>query len=329
MKKLSIIIPVYKVEKYIKKCLESCLSDPNIEEYEVIIVNDETPDNSMEIVESFTSTYRNLRIVSKKNGGLSSARNAGLKIAEGEYIWFVDSDDYISNAAISSVLSDIARYDDDVFFYDIIRVDEQTKIESYRKMASYENSVSKTGFDWLRYNENMYPMAQMFVFKKSFLFSNNLFFKEGILHEDIEFKWRFFQASSRIRYVPRADYYYLLRSTGSISTDFSKKRSSDMCSIVMSEIQYVKAMKSGSNRDSAALSMFRNFEGYLVFIAKYDAKSEYANIREFGPDLRIILRSIFFKGSVKRNVKMILAFISPMLLLKIFKLGNKIRKQSK
>lgn len=329
MKKLSIVIPVYNVEKYIKKCLESCICEHNIEDYEIIIVNDETPDNSLQIVEPFAKKYSNIRIISKKNGGLSSARNAGLKIAEGEYIWFVDSDDYISSTAISSIINDIKQHDDDVFFYDIIKVEEITGIETYRKMSSDDVSVTRTGFDWLRYNENMYPMAQMFVFKQKFLLENNLFFREGILHEDIEFKWRFFQATSKIRYIPRSNYYYLLRNTGSISTVFSQRRSNDIFSTISSEIKWIEAMDSGRNRDSAALSMFRNFEGYIVYIAKYNAISEYANIRKITPSLRKILRSICYKGSITENIKMMLALFSPLLLLKMITLANSIRNRSK
>lgn len=103
--KLSIIIPVYNVERYLRQCLESCLSqDVPKSQYEVIIVNDGSPDNSQAIIDEYSSKYDNVRVLKKKNGGLSSARNAGLNIASGDYIWFVDSDDWVAD--VVSILCD-------------------------------------------------------------------------------------------------------------------------------------------------------------------------------------------------------------------------------
>ena len=94
--KLSIIIPMYNVEPYIEKCLLSCLNQ-NIPhaDYEIIVVNDGSPDGSLGIARRIASTVDNMLIVSQENGGLSAARNKGLSYAKGEYVWFVDSDDWI------------------------------------------------------------------------------------------------------------------------------------------------------------------------------------------------------------------------------------------
>ena len=92
MKKLSIIIPVYNVEKYVGKCLESCLNqDIPKNEYEIIVVNDGTKDNSAQVIEKYITPENNIRLIHRKNGGLSAARNTGLKEAKGEYIYFVAS----------------------------------------------------------------------------------------------------------------------------------------------------------------------------------------------------------------------------------------------
>lgn len=105
MVKLSIIIPVYNVELYIEKCLQSCLSqDIPYDEYEIIVVNDGSPDGSLAIAESIAKTTTNMTIISQKNGGLSAARNTGMSVAKGEYIWFVDSDDWIETKDRKSVV---------------------------------------------------------------------------------------------------------------------------------------------------------------------------------------------------------------------------------
>lgn len=97
MVKVSIIVPVYNVEKYLKKCLNS-LVNQTLDDIEIIVVNDESPDNSQRIIDEFEKKYPSkIKTITKKNGGQGSARNEGLKVATGEYIGYVDSDDYISN----------------------------------------------------------------------------------------------------------------------------------------------------------------------------------------------------------------------------------------
>ena len=97
--KISLIIPVYNVEQYIGRCLQSCLCQPHVaaDDYELVIVNDGTKDNSMHVVEKMTRDYPNVTIINQHNQGLSMARNAGLKAAQGEYVWFIDSDDWIED----------------------------------------------------------------------------------------------------------------------------------------------------------------------------------------------------------------------------------------
>ena len=107
MLKLSIIIPVYNVEKYIEKCLVNCAQqDCCTDSYEIIVVNDGTKDNSLAIAEDVARRYDNIYITSQLNAGLSEARNKGLSLAKGEYVWFVDSDDWID----TNCLTDIMKY---------------------------------------------------------------------------------------------------------------------------------------------------------------------------------------------------------------------------
>ena len=92
--KLSIIIPVYNVEKFITRCLHSCVSQNlSINEFEIVVVNDGTRDNSMKFVSQFAEEYSNISIINQENKGLSAARNRGLSVAKGDYVWFVDSDE--------------------------------------------------------------------------------------------------------------------------------------------------------------------------------------------------------------------------------------------
>ena len=94
--KVSVIVPVYNVEKYLDKCLDS-LANQTLKDLEIIIVNDGSPDNSEDIIKKYTKKYKNFKYYKKENGGLSSARNYGIKYASGDYIAFLDSDDYVKS----------------------------------------------------------------------------------------------------------------------------------------------------------------------------------------------------------------------------------------
>lgn len=94
---LSIIIPIYNVEKYLSDCLNSVINQKKSDlTYEIIIVNDGTPDNSLKIAEDYAKSHNNITIISQENQGLGGARNTGLKAASGDYVWFIDSDDWIN-----------------------------------------------------------------------------------------------------------------------------------------------------------------------------------------------------------------------------------------
>ncbi|MDH6314239.1 glycosyltransferase involved in cell wall biosynthesis [Parabacteroides sp. PFB2-10] len=102
---LSLIIPVYNVEAYLEECLDSCLEqDIPHSDYEIIAINDGSPDGSLAILERYAAKYPNITVLSQENRGLSATRNRGIEVAKGEYIWFIDSDDWIEKNCLSSLL---------------------------------------------------------------------------------------------------------------------------------------------------------------------------------------------------------------------------------
>ena len=124
---LSIIIPVYNSEKYVRHTLESIYGQPFDQTLvEVIVVNDGTPDNSMQIVNEFAAKSATLKVIEQENRGLSAARNAGLGLAQGKYIWFVDSDDWIEDGFLQKVLPLLKERNDDVFLFRTREYSEQT-----------------------------------------------------------------------------------------------------------------------------------------------------------------------------------------------------------
>ena len=115
--KISIIVPVYNVEKYLKKCLDSIINQ-TLADIEIIIVNDESPDNSYKIINLYESMDKRIKVVNRKNGGLSMARNSGLSVATGEYIGFVDSDDWIELEMFEKMYDPASKYSADIVICD-------------------------------------------------------------------------------------------------------------------------------------------------------------------------------------------------------------------
>lgn len=226
---LSIIIPVYNVENYIRTALESVFKqDVPIDDYEVIIVNDGTRDNSMLIVNEFCQKYNNIKIVNQKNQGLSVARNSGLTAAIGDYIWFVDSDDTIIENCLSFIFEKVkANPETDVFISRLVIVNEKTGLEKYEVFGPKVNSFS-TGPEYLSNKRAPYGAVQRFIFKRSFLIKKQLTFLPGVYHEDAEFGPKMLYQASLVYIMDQTIYKYLHRANGSIMSSWRRKNSEDV-----------------------------------------------------------------------------------------------------
>ena len=193
MVKLSIIIPVYNTEEYLPRCLNSCLEqDLPANEYEIIAINDGSSDNSLQILNAYALKYPNIRVINQENRGLGATRNRGLNLAIGEYIWFVDSDDWV----LENCLLDIYENCKDV---DILETD---RAYLYKDHVVYINIAKWTG-------------VPGYIFNREFLIKNKLIFRENIYFEDSEFTPRVLYLSNKTVLYKKAIYYYYQR-TGSI-----------------------------------------------------------------------------------------------------------------
>lgn len=235
---LSIIIPVFNVEKYIKKTLDSIFY-PNapISDFEVVIINDGTQDKSMSIVYNYTVDYSNVRVVNQINKGLSCARNVGIDNATGDWIWFVDSDDWIEEQSLAQILPILKTRKEDVLAFRIKEIEEATgKTIIVRNSYNNEEIVSCKGVEMLlnSYEKKIDPTPiQSNIIRKDFILRNKLYFVDGIYHEDKEYAPRMLIHANDVAYVPIVSYCYLRRNSGSITTDISNiiKRAHDILKI--------------------------------------------------------------------------------------------------
>lgn len=227
--KLSIIIPVYNVERFIKACLESVVNQKCIDNnvYEVIVVNDGSPDKSIDIINTFEFGDLAHTIITQENKGLSGARNTGIEHASGEYIWFVDSDDIISPNAVSLITEKTNNCD-------VINISHCRVIDGIHQEAIMPQDCS-TGKEMLV--KGFSQEAPFHIFRKQLLFDNDIRFYEGIFHEDTEFTPRCLYLAERVTNLTSVLYYYQIRN-GSIMTVVKPKRAFDYLIVADSLINF-------------------------------------------------------------------------------------------
>lgn len=218
--KLSIIIPIYNIREYIVQCIESCICQEYISQYEIILVNDGTKDDSIDLALPYVHKYNNISIVQRKNGGLSAARNSGLKVAKGKYIWFVDGDDYLENGAIPKVLKAIDTYQCDLFILGYNSIINGKKINTTTFALAHE--IINGHEEFLKCNFKFPMLVWTHVYKTQFLRENSLVFYEGIIHEDLEFKFRSHYLATSIHEIHEPLYNYRLARENSIMFNMAK-----------------------------------------------------------------------------------------------------------
>lgn len=206
MIKLSIIVPVYNVEKYLEKCLDS-LANQTLKDKEIIIINDGTKDNCQKIIDKYTKKYSFMKSYVKQNGGLSSARNYGIKKAIGEYLAFVDSDDYVTVDMYEKMYEKAKQKDYDMVVCDLNYIYPNKKVRAISNIKKDTINIKKAML-------NIYPVAWNKIFKRSNI--KDIFFKEGIWFEDVEYLYRVLPQIKSIGVVHEPFYQYLQRD-GSIT----------------------------------------------------------------------------------------------------------------
>ncbi len=209
---VSIVVPVYNTEQYLEKCLNSLINQ-TFDRIEIICVNDGTKDNSQSIVDSFSEKDDRIISVIKKNGGLSSARNAGLKLARGKYVGFVDSDDWVEPSMYERAVNNMDGADAAIMGVNIIG---DTMMERREADLKYY-SVNYSGLTNLTSDVlfNTHVSAWNKLYRMDIIRNNHIDFPEGLLYEDYAFYWKYFAFCKTAYFDPTPCYNYLRRE-GSI-----------------------------------------------------------------------------------------------------------------
>ncbi len=232
MIKVSLIIPVYNVEKYLRKCLDSAVGQ-TLQEYEIICVNDGSADESGDILREYAQRFSRIRVIEQENQGLSAARNTGIENADGEYICFLDSDDWLEPAALQELLeiSEIEKADI-VFFGGTTEFETQKLREEFENQygTAYKRNYAETnaipGKDMIMRQQEQgcyYPSACLQFIRRSFLIENAIGFEPGIYHEDNLFTFSECLRAERTFCVSDCYYHRLIRRDSIVSATKSWK----------------------------------------------------------------------------------------------------------
>lgn len=223
---ISIVVPVYKVEKYLKKCVESLINQ-TYKAIEIILVNDGSPDLCPKLCDEYAVKDKRISVIHKENGGLSDARNTGLREAKGEYVLFVDSDDFIDLNTCERFEKFIGPNKPDIIVGNARKIDGNQVVTMSHTFNSYGKMI--TGKQYLK-NElssgTMYMAVCLNLYNKSYLLVNQFKFKVGILHEDEQFTPRVFLKAERIIGTDIIFYNYLIREN-SITTSVNKIKNAE------------------------------------------------------------------------------------------------------
>ena len=228
--KLSIVVPAYNVQNYLSRCIDS-LIEQDISSYEIIIVVDGATDDTGNIANQYACSYDCVKVIHQENRGLSGARNTGLRAAEGEYVMFVDSDDWVEKNSISILLRESQKYQLDVGVADFKYIDQFGNVtENDNKPLACQKVVS--GPDYFKKSmetNSSLSVVWKSIYRTQFLFDNNLFFREGYNHEDEEWTPRVYLSAKRIRSIQLVFYYYYIHmDTISKNTACFAKNSLDL-----------------------------------------------------------------------------------------------------
>lgn len=235
---ISIVVPIYNVEQYLVRCIESLINQ-TYAFIEIILVNDESPDNSASICEEYAKKDSRIQVIHKINGGLSDARNVGMKNSNGQYILFVDSDDYIELNTCERFINEISNKTPDLV------VGNANRIEKNRTLLMKHTCVTKgemiTGGEYLKQelrNRTMHMAAWLTLYNTKFLKENNLEFKVGLLHEDEQFSPRVFLKAKKVIGTDIIFYNYIIREN-SITTSNNLVRNAEDISKTCYELEAI------------------------------------------------------------------------------------------
>ena len=322
--KISIIVPVYNVEKYLERCIISILNQ-RFYDFELILVNDGSTDRSLDICNEYEKIDNRIKVINKENGGLSSARNAGIEVAKGEYIAFVDSDDYINRNMYQVLYDNIIKADADISISNFEYVDENDDVNLNNKLENIEFMT----FNNIEAMHQLYSGNNVqFIVAWNKLYKRELFrelrYTEGRIHEDEFIIHKLLYNTNKVVYTPLRLYYYVQRIGSITQSTFNVKR----LDAIYAFSERLKYFREKDLKDLEFKTQI--FYLQLFFTSYYKVKSEINNCekelkelkKDYNRNFIRILKNTYYSWNYKRIC--ILFFVNP----KLFELHKKREQMS-
>ena len=299
--KISIIVPCYNVQNYIERCIKSIYNSNDLD-IEVVAVDDGSKDNTFNKLKELSNIYHNLKIIHKDNGGLSSARNEGLKYANGKYVFFLDSDDFLCNNWQSIVSKYLYRDDIDVIMFNYYNVFNNTCEINFKKGAIntglfenknsiidslLTNDINKT--NWSAWGK---------LYKKEFLMKTNIFFDENNYgSEDMEFNFSIFRYARKVFVSDECLVCYETNNMGSISNNVSSRTLECLLKNIAMIYQIIFEERYGNATSKKIYSCLSIW--YLYVLRRwYSLRNENKVIYKYKKYRKVMLKSNSFKLKV-------------------------------
>lgn len=301
--KFSVIIPVYNVEKYLDECVNSVLAQ-DFQDYEIILVNDGSTDNSGKKCDVYAEKYSQIKVVHKENGGLSDARNFGIKEAQGDYLIFLDSDDFWKGKNRLSEISSITENQNqpDIIFYGITQFfDGQTHIElnTFPIFSETLTSDFQKDFEYLVENLIYKVTGCDKIIKRNIIINHQLFFPKGKLHEDVAWCYDIIPHIKTYGIYPACFYCYRRGREGSITYKLGEKSVMHIIDIISERVKNYSVLKEERN---TFLYLWRYIVTIVLIVnilSKENLKKYYPKVKEMSSLLYPIPKKITFKQKIK------------------------------
>lgn len=236
MKQISVIIPVYNAAQYLGRCLDSLLAQ-SFCQWEAICVDDGSKDASYSILVEYAKLDARIRVISQKNGGASAARNAGLKQAKGDFVFFLDSDDELMQNCLDILWKEVEQHMDVEM---VVGANETIDGNGHSRRVTYGQSCYVENNEWVRLqffkDESVfYVVPWNKLIRKDFLVDNGLFFKEGIIHEDDHWSFFLYKKLKNISVLDKVTYLHYVTPTSVMSTR-TKEKTANIVFLILSDV---------------------------------------------------------------------------------------------
>ena len=316
---ISIIVPIYNVESYLERCIESILNQ-SFKEFELILVNDGSTDSCKDICNEYKKRDSRIVVVNKKNEGVSSARNLGLDLAKGEYIGFIDPDDFINKDMYKILFDTIQANNSDMVICDYYKVNEDD-INKFRNLKCNCENIKIKNLNNLESIDNLFLTGEKFIFAWNKLYKRDLFsdlrYEQGRIYEDEYLAHRILYKCKKVSVIEVKMYYYVQRKGSIVNSPFTVRKF-DKVYAIKDRVDFLRE-KNLTYLEDKAEKTFIDYFVWNYFVA-------YQRLENIESELKILKKMfnrVFFKSldnkfiSLKEKLTLVLLYLSPKLYNKL------------